>query len=184
MSNNNNRNKQFGPIQGFKSFNLDKTNYFGKKFIEGFKYHCNGDIKFGPHGNGFHFTKNLEDTIRYSGNPGKGAVRDVLIASVIGSGTIVTGFDDYNEYYDMYSCSDIEIIKFLSREEVIEYALNLSELRMSRFVSLYKLTLEEIELFKNKNCMVDKAIKYYQCDYNNPKKLLGENVCCYSLKNK
>jgi len=175
-------NKILAPIRGYKSFNLDKTNCYGKRFVEGLKYHCNGNIKFGPRGNGFHFSKNLEDTIRYSGNPGKGSVRDVLIAAVIGSGTIVEGFDDYNEYYDMFSCSDIEIIKFLTREEIIEYATDLSELRMCRFVSLFRLESDEIELFKNKSTMVDNMIKYYQNNFEYPE-CLEKNIC-YKLEKK
>ena len=158
-----------GPLSGFKSFNLDKTNCYGIKFAEGKEYFCDGKIVFGPHGNGYHFSERMEDTIRYSGNPGNGAVRDVLIAKVVGSGSIATGFDEYNDYYDMYSCSKLFIEKFLTRDEVISLALSLSELRMSRFVSLYRLSKDEIELFKNKSYMVDRTIEYYQnyTDINN-----------------
>ena len=69
--------KIFEPRTGFKSFNLDRTNCYGKIFEEGKEYHCDGEIKFGPHGNGFHFAERLEDTIRYSGNPCNGATRNV-----------------------------------------------------------------------------------------------------------
>ena len=163
--------KKCGPVFGYKSFNLDRTNCYGVRFNEGAEYFCEGKIVFGPHGNGYHFTERMEDTIRYSGNPGTGAVRDVLIAKVVGSGTIVEGFDEYNDYYDMYSCSKIFIERFLERDEIISMALNLSELRMSRFVSLYRLNKDELELFKRKSYMVDRAIEYYQ-NYNNDVKIL------------
>ena len=176
--------KIIGPIKGYKSFNLDKTNCYGKRFVDGFKYHCNGDIKFGPHGNGFHFAKNLEDTIRYSGNPGNGAVRDVLIASVIASGEIVEGFDDYNGYYEMFSCSDIKIVKFLTRNEILEYALSLPELRMARFVSLFRLNSTEIDLFRNKSYMVDNVIKYYQNENTNIEKVLNKKASFCDIEKK
>lgn len=156
---------------GFKSFNLDKSNCYGKIFLENEKYHCDGEIKFGPHGNGFHFAERFEDTIRYSGIPEKGSVRDVLIAKVVGSGIVVSGFDEYNDYYDMYSCSDLYIEKFLTREEVISLALNLNELRMCRFVSLFRLTSDEISLFRNRCYIVDRTLDYYQ-KYDEAKKIL------------
>ena len=155
-------------IPGYKSFNLDRTNCYGKIFEEGKKYHCDGEIKFGPRGNGFHYAERFEDTIRYSGNPSSGSVRDVAIAKVIGSGTIVSSFDDYNEYFDMYACSDLYVDKFLTRDEIISLALDLPELRMCRFLSLYKLTSDEIALFKNKNNIVERCLYYqYLCEENN-----------------
>lgn len=149
-------------ILGYKSFSIDRKNIYGLIFEEGKKYHCTGEISFGTKGNGFHFAERLEDTIRYSGYSDKEILRDVSIARVIGSGTIIKSEDTYNEYFDMYSVSDLEIIKFLSREEIISLALNLPETRMYRFVSLYRLTEEEIKLFQGKSHYVDTAIKYYQ----------------------
>ena len=149
-------------IFGYKSFSLDRRNIYGIVFEEGKKYHVDGDIKFGPQGNGYHFAERFEDTIRYSGYSSDSILRDVSIAEVIGSGKIVKSEDFYNEYFDMYSVSDLEIIKFLSREEIISLALNLPEMRMKRFVSLFRLNDDEIELFLGKSIIVDSEINYYQ----------------------
>lgn len=147
-------------IRGFKSFDIDHTNNYGIEFFEGEKYHVEGQIIYGVHGNGIHFAKNLEDTIRFSGEDT--GLKNVAIAEVIGDGIIVEGFDHYNGYYDLYSCSDLEVIKFLTREEIIAHALTLNEFAMERFVSLFRLTSEEIEMFKGKSIRVDNALEYYQ----------------------
>lgn len=146
-------------IQGYKSFSLNKENNYGFKFEEGLTYHIDGDIVFGTKGNGFHFAKNIEDTLRYSIDNKQ---RDIVIAEVIGYGTIVEGSDEYYGYYDMYSVSDLKIVKFLTREEVLEIAINLSVYRMKRFVSLFKLNEDEINLFYGIYHEVDLAIEYYQ----------------------
>ena len=65
----------------------------------------------------------------------------------------------------MYSVEKLEIIKELSREEIIEKGLHLKEQRAERFVSTLSLTKEEISLFKEvfkNNKRILKAIAYYQ----------------------
>ena len=52
-------------IYGYKCFNSDMTNRYGKKFELGKVYSTDGKVKFGNSGNGFHFCKNIEDTLRY-----------------------------------------------------------------------------------------------------------------------
>lgn len=148
-------------IKGYKVFSEDGINRYGMEFEEGKKYHVDGTISFGNNGNGIHFCKRMEDTFRYfdamNGN--------VKVAEVIGSGDIVEFNDEYYGYYEMYAASDLEVLKFLSREEIIEHFLNRNELFVCRFVSLFKLTEEEILLFKTKffdNISVLKAIAYYQ----------------------
>lgn len=147
-------------IQGYKSFNSDGTNAFGNILFPGNIYHCDGQIKFGPNGNGFHFAKNMEDTIRYS--DGDNLLRQIMIAEVIGGGIIEEGSDEYNGYYDLYVASDLEIVRYLTREEIIMKALKLSSYRMERFVSLFKLSPSEMLLFENIYREVDLAIDYYQ----------------------
>lgn len=148
-------------IYGYKCFNKNLTNRYGMKFEEGRKYKVSGNIKFGNDGNGFHFCKNMEDTFRYFD-----AMNDeVSVCVVKGSGNIVNYFDDYYGYYDMYSAQEIEIIKKLNREEIINMELNLNETRVKRFVSLYRLNQKEKEMFLNKFAkfiQVKDAIMYYQ----------------------
>lgn len=146
-------------VHGYKAFASDGTNSYGTVFPVG-KYHVDGKISFGPRGNGFHFAKRMEDTIRYGRIDD--SLGDVLIAEVIGSGAIEEGEDSYGGFYDLYSASDIDIIRYLDRSEIIYMALQLPDYRMVRFVSYFRLTDEEISLFYGKYVNVDLAIDYYQ----------------------
>ena len=148
-------------IKGYKVFSEDGVNRYGKVFEEGKKYHVDGSISFENNGNGIHFCKRMEDTFRYfdamNGN--------VKVAEVIGSGDLVEFNDEYYGYYEMYAASDLEVLKFLSREEIIEHFLHGNNLSVCRFVSLFRLSDEEIVLFKTKysdNSSILKAIAYYQ----------------------
>lgn len=170
------RDEKGRPIEifGYKSFNMDATNWYGKVFEEGKCYHCDGDIKFGPNGNGYHFAERMEDTIRYSDEKSGTVLRNVLIAEVIGSGILALGEDDYNGYYDMYSTSDLKIVRFLSREEVIKMALQLREFQLARFISLYRLTSEELQLFRGLCFFGDREIeiRYPEKDISLEKKYI------------
>ena len=146
-----------------KLFNSDLTNQYGMPFQLNKPYKTEGEVSFGTKGNGFHFAKRLEDTLRY-GDMDNLNVNQV-IGLVEGSGEIITREDDYYGYYDLYSASQIEILKILSREEVIEEAKKMYPERLARFIQGYKLTEEEIEFFKNKflsNYQVNFHLEYYQ----------------------
>ena len=148
-------------ILGYKCFDEEMKNCYGKQFEVGKIYIDYGNPTFGKGGHGFHMCKNLEDTLRYF----DGVDKKINICLVIGSGKISTGFDDYNEYYDMYSVEKLKIIKKLSRNEIISLALNLDEVRIKRFIMSFRLTKEEIIKFKEKfkyNNEVIKFIEYYQ----------------------
>lgn len=148
-------------IIGYKCFDEGLINRYGKKFSVGQIYIAPGSIKFGTFGNGFHMCKNIEDTFRYFDC----LKNKVDVCLVKGSGDLVEYSDDYYGYYDMYSVKNLEILKQLTRGEIINQGLNLYEKRAERFVSLFKLTKEEIALFKenykNNNIVLD-AIAYYQ----------------------
>lgn len=153
--------KEITKIQGYKAFSLDHNNCYGVHFEVG-QYHIDGPIVFGTNGTGYHFSKNLEDTIRFAGDPDPKGVRDVAIAVVIGSGDIVESYDSYGGFYELYSASDLEIVKFLTREEIIEIGLSLTGMRLKRFVSYFKLEEEELKYFTGINLDIDLAIDYYQ----------------------
>ena len=148
-------------IRGYKCFNKDLINRYGKKFEVGKIYVASGALKFGNNGNGFHLCKNIEDTFRFfdvSNN-------DICICEVVGSGNIIEYEDKYNGYFGMYCVEKLKIEKELSREELVEQGLNLGFLRAERFVSMFPLTQEEIELFKQKYknyINVLDAIAYHQ----------------------
>ena len=154
-------------IRGYKSFAFDYTNQAGERMEAGKIYHCPGEIKYNH--NGLHMAQNFEDTIAFSdkvdenGNPKP--LHDVVIAEVIGFGDIDCVDESYSEYYgyyNLYACSDMEVVRFISRAELISMALRLNNIRMKRFVSDIKLSPKEIELFKGIFASVDLAIAYHQ----------------------
>lgn len=148
-------------IKGYKAFHKDMKNRYGKEFIEGETYSVEGPIEFGNNGNGFHFCKRLEDTLRYV----PAMEEEVNIAEITAFGEMAERIDEYYGYYDLYASRTIRIDKILEREEIIKMFLNKDPERVIRFVSGYKLTPEEIELFKLKyfdETRVLKALKYYQ----------------------
>lgn len=164
-------------VFGFKAFNPDCTNRYGQVFERGKTYYANCDnIEFQK--TGFHFCKNLEDTLRYYDG-----FSDIKIAKVIGLGKIDEYEDNYYGYYDMYSAEMIYIIDFLSRNEIYQYIFDLAKDsssfndRVIRFVSGFKINGEEqrklIDATNNLNekKRLVKAIKYYQYNdknvYNN-----------------
>ena len=153
-------------VKGFKAFDGKMNNRYGKHFEEGKKYNVLGPAVFGNRGNGYHFCERLEDTLRYV----DGMDDEIQIAEVVGFGDIHESFDHYYGYYDLYVASSIQIVKILSREEIIANGLSMPEYRSERFVKGYRLTDYEIDLFKHQfseDPNVLKAIAYYQEGYTN-----------------
>ena len=148
-------------IIGYKCFDKNLINRYGFQYEIGKIYSVNGKLKFGNHGNGFHFCKNLEDTFRYY----DAMHNDIDICLVIGFGNIVEYEDKYYGYYDMYCAEKLLILRKLTRSEIIEYGYNLNEIRINRFISGFLLTEAERNIFKNKfynRSEVIKTIEYYQ----------------------
>ena len=148
--------------RGYKAFNKNLTNRYGKQFEIGKTYSTQGKIKFGNNGNGFHFCTNIEDTLRYFDE-----MEDIVIIEVTSNGEVDVYNDEYNGYYDMYSAQNITIDRIIERKELIEMFLTkiTSEPRVFRFIQHYKLTEEEIEMFKLKyasSIKIMNAILYYQ----------------------
>ena len=147
--------------RGYKIFNSNGENRYGKKMEKGKSYSVLGNITFGNQGNGFHFCKNLSDVFRYYDT----ANEDFIVAKVIGSGNIVTYNDEYYGYYDMYACEKIQIVDFLERSEIIEKMLHDNDFAIKKFIMTFKMTEEEIALFKYKfqrDIEMIKLLEYYQ----------------------
>ena len=147
-------------MHGYKCFNSDMTNLYGNKFEVGKKYSIRGELKIGTRGNGFHICENLEDTLKYFGAFNE----DIVICEVIGTGEILSDWDDYYGF-EKLAVSELEIVKILSRDEIIQMALSFGEDRVFRFIQLFKLTEEEIKLFEekySKYMRILMAIEYYQ----------------------
>lgn len=161
-------------IIGYKSVDKNYKDISGNILEENKIYHVDGNIVYGNGGNGYHFAKKLEDTLRYQLNDDDFLTRP-NIAKVIGFGDIVESFDEYYGYYELYAASNIKILKYLKEDEIIAYALSLREDRMLRFVSLYRLNSNEIKLLKNKYLSVDLALLYYQMKIHNTYELFHSN---------
>ncbi len=146
-------------IVGYKCFNEGLVNRYGKKFELGMKYRVYDEIRFRE--NGFHLCTNLEDTLRYFDAMNE----KVEIAKVLGFGNIDIYNDEYNGFYDMYAVEYMEIMHVLTRDEIINYAIHLPVERLRRFISLYRLTKDEIIAFKQKYSNIPAilmTIEYYQ----------------------
>lgn len=148
-------------IVGYKCFNKNITNSYGLKFEIGKTYAVDGPIKFGTEGNGFHMCERLEDTLRYFDAMNE----EVSICLVKGSGEILEWADEYYGYYDMYVVQRLEILKKLSRDEIIDNAIHMDREGFKRFLIGFKLSCVELLYFKNmykKDDMVLRYIEYYQ----------------------
>lgn len=143
-------------ITGFKSFFEGHKSIDGKEYVIGVNYHQDGEIIFGKCG--FHLCKNIEDTFMYFPE----MCDNVSVAIVKAWGDIIRRDDDYRGCYDMYVASDMRIIRFLSREEIINRALQLYDFQLKKFVSRFKLTEDEIKLFYGKDYSIDRYIDYHQ----------------------
>lgn len=146
-------------VEGYKCFKKGLVNQYGMVFELGKVYHDDKEILFRH--SGFHMCTNLEDTLRYFD-----AFNDeVDVASVVGYGKINKYDDEYNGFYDMYSVEYLKICHVLTRDEIINYILCLPPMRVKRFISLNKLSQEELSIFCEKyynNIQVMNAINYYQ----------------------
>ena len=153
---------------GYKAFDSNRKNQIGQLFEEGKIYTSEGELRPGMYDyknmNGYHMSENIANVFRFFDSECDG----ITVAEVRGFGECLSFEDTYNEYFDMYVCQNLEILKFLSREEIIENIVTLNEFEIVKFLNTYKLNEEEKTLlskqFKN-NDIVYSALQYFQ--YNN-----------------
>ena len=145
----------------FKYFLLNDT-FVDEHFKDDFFYFTNMLLSKNQN-NDIRFTENLEDSLHNTNSINE----DVLVAEVaaLNENDIITYQRDYATG-DLYLTNSLAILRFLSREEIIDMFLNMdSTVRVKNLVSSYKLTPYEIPMFKNKffnNPEVLDAILYYQ----------------------
>ena len=149
-------------IRGYKCFNGNKTNRYGKTFEAGKDYHIDGKISFGNKGNGFHICVHLSDVFRYFDT----STNDFCVAEVTcwGDYQLREYPDDFEGYYDMYSFSDIHINRFLSRGDIINIMLKAPYNDVKKFLRTFTCTEDEIRLFINKyktDIVILSLILYY-----------------------
>lgn len=146
-------------IIGYKAFHKGLINCFNQKLKVGKIYHANGDIIFNK--NGFHMCTDLLGCLKYF----DALTEDIDIAKVICYGNIHKYDDSFYDYENMYSCEYMIIDRVLTRKEIINYALNLDMESFIRFISLFRLTKEELIFFKKRFQKIERVldyIKYYQ----------------------
>lgn len=147
-------------IKGYKAFNLDRTNRYGMLFNECETYKANNEIKYGVNGNGFHICANLCDVFRYFSSE-----EGIAVAEVIGNDVLAEYNEPYHGYYDMYSVSELTVVKFIEREEIIKRILEDNVINIKKFISTFTLTEEEkilfIRRFREKEDILC-CILYYQ----------------------
>lgn len=142
---------------GYKAFNEDLTDRYGNQYEKYITYETDEDIKWRK--KGYHFCKNLEDTLRFYD-----FIEQTPIITVVKcDGNMDAYSDEYYGYYDMYACSKIQIINVLSRSDILEYMIKTNNSnRIERFVSGFKLNKDEIEMFKGISERVNDALEFYQ----------------------
>ena len=126
-------------VKGYKAFNVDKTNRYGKPFKEGETYRAHGEISFGNDGNGFHMCTSLSDVFRYFEYP----LGEACVAEVIGRGKCLEFNDEYYGYYEMYAVEEITITHFMERKEIIARMLKDHDFNNRKFLMTLKLTEHE-----------------------------------------
>lgn len=147
-------------IIGYKCFQKGLTNNYGMQFEVGKTYSITNPISFGIEGNGYHLCARMQDTLRFFEFDEE---KDICL--VLGFGEKIKHSDEYYGYYDMYAVKNLYIVKKLSREEIIQLAINLNPIHVPRFIQGFKLTSDEINMFKerfNKEPYILEAIQYYQ----------------------
>ena len=146
-------------VNGYKSFNKNFETFNNIKMKENQIYKIDDDIKYSKVG--YHFATRLEDTLRYV----NGLKEEIIICNIEALGNIDWHDDEYYGYYDLGCTNIIKINNILTREEIIKYIYNKPEFNIIRFISGYKLTNEELKLFKERyknNNNILNYIKYYQ----------------------
>ena len=147
-------------VIGYKCFKKGLINQSGISFEEGKTYSKNEQANNGMTDYDFLVYSSIEDALRFF------SINDeVDICRVIGFGDKTKHSDDFYGYYDMNTVEYLHIAKHLSRPEVIQIAVGLNSTVAPRFFQSFRLTPEEITLFKEifkGDPNVIKTIQYYQ----------------------
>ena len=168
-------------MYAYKIFNKGLINKYGTKFElnRDYKIATNKKLSFGNSGYGYHIVTNLEDGYRYF----DGFNQELDTTLITTNGNLVKFDDEYYDYYNMYVTDEIRILKVLNREEILDYMLKTNIYRIIRFISLYKLTDDEINIIKLNypDDSVLNYINYYQ--YNDKRAFEKQYIKKKGFKN-
>ena len=150
---------------GYKSFDGQRRNQMGVIFEEGKIYTAKGNLRPGmydyDHMNGYHMSEPLANVFRFFDSKAQG----IEIAEVRGFGNCLKFDDEYNGYFDMYVCENLEVLRFMRRYEYVEKMLHQSEPDILKFISTFDMDEHEKRMFSYEfegNKAVSKALAYYQ----------------------
>lgn len=130
-------------IKGYKAFNKEFKNIYGDKFECDKEYYTPGEIG-GKFCNGFHFSKKFEETFRFFDFDD-----NAILTEVECSGKIFNFYDEYYDY-DIYSCSNIKIIRIIPRNEIIKMIEEIDySSGIEKVISTFPLKNEEFEYLMN-----------------------------------
>ena len=165
---------------GYMALKVDGTDKYGDKFELGKSYHVDGPIRarFGSKSDGFRFCTNVAETFRFIDS------EDVKVAVVEATGQFDSSLDEYNDY-EIYACSDLSLIKYLTREEIINLTLLEGRRSIEKLVKTYKVNEEERDILLNHvrgdNQMIGYVLYYcfgkediYNSGRNHFKKIVNE----------
>lgn len=141
-------------MKGFMCFYEDMTD------LQNDSYEIGKTYKEEDKGKKYVIYENLEDSLRNY----HAEINDVIICIVEGLEGGRKIEDTQSEYIERYEFEKIKILKEVPREFIIEYALNLYEFRLMRFLQSFKLTDEEKDKFRLKfgsDLRMKSTIDYY-----------------------
>ena len=151
-------------IKGYKALTKDMESRYGDKYEIGKTYTVEGPLKFGfggIHGRGIHFCTRLEDTLKYFDIEDE----DIIIAAVTSLGDVDEFCEEDQDYSLMYAARTLRFDRIVPREEIVDMFLFTPYYRTERFLQFFKLTKEEIELYKyvyQDDSYISNIISYYQ----------------------
>ena len=143
-------------IYGYKAFHEGLINQEGEKFFEGETNYKDGKGYF--YDRKYLFCEKLEDALSFV-DSFENEIEVAKVSSVDVTGDVLSSpFDGSLRYIS----SSLKIEKILLRKEIID--LMLKEGEMTKFITLYKLSDEEIEYIKSKyDGSIDFISRYIDC---------------------
>ena len=154
-------------IRGYKGFYVGGITKYGQQLEVGRDYSVDGPLKVGIHnqkGNGFHMCERMEDVFYFFPR------ENFIIAEVLGSDENIKFDQTYWGLENMYTCRSIRLVRFLTREEMINHMLGLSPHNNTIFIMNFSLTDSETDLFLDRfrgDYKLFSQILFYQKGYKN-----------------
>ena len=151
-------------IKGYKALTKNMESRYKDKYEIGKTYSVEGILKFGYgglNGNGIHFCERIEDTLKYFDSKED----DIIITEVTSLEDNDVFCEEDQDFALMFAARKLRFDRIVPRQEIIITFLTTPYYRTERFLQFYKLTKEEIKLYKEvyqDDTYIMNIIKYYQ----------------------